>query len=333
MIRNCKIIKTRIFRSNKENKSQPEFQCLNSKRSLLGQNVPFTRSFVPPLLSPPNPTHSSLLHLSTRRNQDLSILSCCWPSRMSRTTLHFFIYLSHPSSSRGSLCVFFVERERDRTEQNRTEQKQNRTENRTEQNRTEQNRTEQNRTEQNRTEQNRTDRTEQNRTETQNRTEQNRTEQNRTEQNRTEQRERQTHRQTDTQTDRHTDRQTHRQTDRLNAKRPACQSNKWTNASRNSLTIDALLRKWWAHVILSRSITNTMKGRSTAKNANDEPQPLFACRSAQMWWRSWKTTCCAQASNLSRRGLKRSRLQFPSKVRSGMWPLSMSKVHTRNLSS
>ena len=63
------------------------------------------------------------------------------------------------------------------------------------------------------------------------------------------QRETHGHMDTETQSHRHTD------PDRLNAKRPACQSIQLTDASQNSLTVAELLRKWWAHVVLSRSVT------------------------------------------------------------------------------
>ena len=43
--------------------------------------------------------------------------------------------------------------------------------------------------------------------------------------------------------DRDRDRDRQRQRQRLNAKRPACQSNQLTDASQNSLTVAALLRK------------------------------------------------------------------------------------------
>ena len=63
---------------------------------------------------------------------------------------------------------------------------------------------------------------------------------------------------TSTTTTHNTQRQRQRQRQRLNAKRPACQSNQLTDASQNSLTFAELLRKRWAHVILSRSITYTL---------------------------------------------------------------------------
>ena len=68
-------------------------------------------------------------------------------------------------------------------------------------------------------------------------------------------------RQRQTETDRDRQRQTETDRHRLNAKRPACQSIQLTDPSQNSLTVAELLRRWWAHVVLSRSVTYTLMNR------------------------------------------------------------------------
>ena len=43
--------------------------------------------------------------------------------------------------------------------------------------------------------------------------------------------------------------------------------------------------------------------RRQVHRTETEAHPLFDCKSTQTLWRSWKTTRCAQASSLSRKGL------------------------------
>ena len=72
--------------------------------------------------------------------------------------------------------------------------------------------------------------------------------------------------QTEKDQDRMTETERQRQRQRLNAKRPACQSNKLTDATQNSLTVAEHHRARWAHVNLLRSIIHALIDKCAIKN-------------------------------------------------------------------